>query len=549
MIQQLRCWIPSSSSENHLQFCAFLVGNILVSFLEGNMCLHRISIYTSVILRWFLCRCGDSIISDRGAGMHVCQQWKCNTMKIVVQSKSKVQTTFRYHIMFTSFDQKCVNPRNHRPILQVQMWDLQLSCESWFSHSLGHPLLGIAQKSSPHWGILQKYLNSWSYIWWTKALDWLDRLRFCKKMGLLVTQLPDVFSHRICFNCLHPSPQFQLANHSKWSNLSKFFKWHGGHLEEEILPNLESSSWLKNTYPRSPVRPLLHQRLLHVRPPAADFPEDPSEPEKLKIEKPFFASKGEEIKKKAKKPVAKILGTKLNRKFLLPLKNGCFNMFSSWKKKLPLVGPPTQIGSACERTLMMIPIICPMIATSRRTFERVGTKQGGLFGKINFVYNNGVDISKHKCFAKLGSLVIYNKTEDDNQYIVKVSFGGAHGPKTHFFQVNSSSWRHVICWRKRSCVCPFVNGRFFTHFSNRNPVMKRSDVFPVVWYHTINIYNYNPWMSWKARVMSCHVMSVILGKPHRNLREKYHLLFGNIGKHDLRRITTWTSKNTYIIHI
>ena len=175
------------------------------------------------------------------------------------------------------------------------------------------------------------------------------------------------------------------------------------------------------------------------------------------------------------------------------------------KKKLPLVGPPTQIGSACERTLMMIPIICPMIATSRRTFERVGTKQGGLFGKINFVYNNGVDISKHKCFAKLGSLVIYNKTEDDNQYIVRVSFGGAHGPKTHFFQVNSSSWRHVICWRKRSCVCHFVNGRFFTHFSNRNPVMKRSDVFPIVWYHTINIYNYNPWMSWKARVMSCHV--------------------------------------------
>lgn len=166
------------------------------------------------------------------------------------------------------------------------------------------------------------------------------------------------------------------------------------HLEEEILPNLESSSWLKNSYPRSPVRPLLHQRLLHVRPPAADFPEDPSEPEKLKIET-FFASKGEEIKK-GQKAGGQNLGHKTQPKFLLPLKNGCFIMFSSWKKKLPLVGLPTQIGSACERTLMMIPIICPMIATSRRTFERVGTKQGGLFAKINFVYNNGVDISKQK---------------------------------------------------------------------------------------------------------------------------------------------------------
>lgn len=156
-------------------------------------------------------------------------------------------------------------------------------------------------------------LNSWSYIWWTKALDWLDPLRFCKKMGIPVTQLPAehglffgsisrmyVFSHRICFNCLHPSPQFQLANHSKWSNLSKFFKWHGGHLEEEILPNLESSSWLKNTYPRSPVRPLLHQRLLHVRPPAADFPEDPSEPEKLKIEKPFSHQKVKKLRRRPK---------------------------------------------------------------------------------------------------------------------------------------------------------------------------------------------------------------------------------------------------------
>lgn len=210
------------------------------------------------------------------------------------------------------------------------MWDLQLSPVIWFSDSLGHPLLGIAQKSSPHWGILQKYINSWSYIWWTKkALDWLDPLRFCKKwdsshtipcwawtfLGSISRMY--VFSHRICFNCLHPSPQFQLANHSKWSNVSKFFKWHGGHLEEEILPNLESSSWLKNTYPRSPVRPLLHQRLLHARPPAADFPEDPSEPEKLKIEKPFSHQKVKKLRR-AKKPVAKILGTKLNQNFFYP---------------------------------------------------------------------------------------------------------------------------------------------------------------------------------------------------------------------------------------
>ena len=197
MIQQLRCWRPStkltyptrgsSSSENHLQFCAFLVG-ILVRFLEGNKCLHRIAIYTSLILRWFLCRRSDSIISDRGAGMHVCQQWKCNTMKIVVHSKSKVQTTFRYHITFTSFDQKCVNPRNHRPIQGANVRSSTVSCDMVFSF-FGVPLLGIALFFSPHWGILQKYINSWSYICWTKALDWLDPLRFCKKMGLLVTQL------------------------------------------------------------------------------------------------------------------------------------------------------------------------------------------------------------------------------------------------------------------------------------------------------------------------------------------------------------------------
>lgn len=116
-------------------------------------------------------------------------------------------------------------------------------------------------------------------------------------------------------------------------------------------------------------------------------------------------------------------------------------MFSSWKKKLPLVGLPTQIGSACERTLMMIPIICPMIATSRRTFERVCTKQGGLFGKINFVYNNGVDISKHFFFVKLWFFVIYNKTLQMTIFVRRKKSFVWWGPWTenNFFQVNSSS--------------------------------------------------------------------------------------------------------------
>ncbi len=88
-------------------------------------------------------------------------------------------------------------------------------------------------------------------------------------------------------------------------------------------------------------------------------------------------------------------------------KNCCFIMCSSWRKNLSYVGLPHKSDQpACERTLMMIPIICPMIATcfnndfsaGRPCYEKTGwfvwasNLQLFVYNNGVFVYNNGVTI-------------------------------------------------------------------------------------------------------------------------------------------------------------
>ena len=163
--------------------------------------------------------------------------------------------------------------------------------------------LGIALFFSPHSGILQKYINSWSYIWWTKALDWLTD-GSAKKwdsshtitcwawtfLGPLAECMSSLIEFVSTVFILHLK---KLANHPTQNDpiWVSFSNGMAATWKRRFYRTWSRHHGWKNTYPRSPVRPLLHQRLLHVRPPAADFPEDPSEPEKLKLRNLFSHQK------------------------------------------------------------------------------------------------------------------------------------------------------------------------------------------------------------------------------------------------------------------